>query len=144
MTAQRAEIFINSHPNFDVGDIKLFEIIGYEIKAEIEKQEKAFTTSLWRGFIGTYELNPSGTLYLVKVSVFTGQRNKEFKDTDVSEKIEGNFVLDFRERFFGDRLFVPFENGKVILDQSKWYKEKGFRGDSGLIDELFPNISTKS
>ena len=144
MTAQRSDEFINNHPEFEIGDLRLFHIHGYEIKTEIEKPEKAFISSLWRGYIGTYQLNTNGSLCLTKISVFTGKRNAEFEDLKVNEEITGNFRLDFREQFFGNRLSVPFEGGTIILDQSQWFKQVGSRGDSAVINEMFPNVEAKS
>jgi hypothetical protein len=146
VTAQKPNIFISHHPKFDSGDLHLFHIHGYEIKTEIKKTEKAFISSLRRGYIGTFQLNEDGSLCLTNISLFTGRRSSEFQDSEVSEVITGNFHLDFREQFFGKRLFVPFEDGKIILDQSRWYKQigSGRHTESGLIDEMFPNIKLKS
>lgn len=139
MTAQRSKGFVNECPEFNPVNYKLFHLIGYNLKTEIEKSEKTICSALWRGYVATYTLKKNGELFLTKLSYpeLFDRANIQTREKNVLEKIEGNFHLEFRENFFGKRLKIPFKNGLIVLDKSQWLYEK-----ESSIKEILNGVPT--
>ncbi|MDN3523083.1 hypothetical protein [Halomonas ramblicola] len=131
MTAQIPEKLINNKGGVEFGAYKLFSIFigepsgyknrkAYPFKQKGKPQERAFCTACWRGYVSVYELKASGELYLVKFEYPFSSR----KPDAANEVLEGDFWIELRAEFFGDTMFVPFRNGKIVNDRSKWREVK--------------------
>jgi len=64
---------------------------------------------------GCYELSTKGTLTLVKYYFLNGEGV-----LPVGELLVGDFCLEMWHQDYDGILFVPFTNGKIDLDRSKW------------------------
>ncbi|MCG8093229.1 MAG: hypothetical protein JAZ17_06305 [Candidatus Thiodiazotropha endolucinida] len=100
----------------DPTDYKNYKVYPFEQKGDPEKC--AVCSACWRGYVSVYELEPSGEIRLVKFEYPFGRTPRE--PDEVGEKLKGDFWLNLRTEFFGDKLFVPFVNGKIVTDKSKW------------------------
>ena len=133
MTAQIPEKLISKHKQVDFGNFKLFSVcVGdptdykrrttYPFKEKGDPHKCAVCSACWRGYVSVYELNESGELLLTKFEYPFGRAPR---DPDLANEIlEGDFWLEFRAEFFGEKLFVPFENGKIVTDRSRWREVK--------------------
>jgi hypothetical protein len=90
---------------------------GYAFATKGDSRKLTSFTGLWRGWVSTYRLTTEGTLILEQL---------EYPFTDgaapdqVSETVNGDFWLDFRESFFGAATRVPFIDGHIQCDRSQW------------------------
>lgn len=129
MTAQIPEQLINKHGEIDFYGNTLYSICVGDPTSLLERQVYPFKhkgdldkcqvfSACWRGYVSVYELKQSGEIYLVKFEYPFGSESSE--SDEVNERLEGDFWLDLRTEFFGSRLFVPFENGQIVIDKDKW------------------------
>ncbi|GHA36507.1 hypothetical protein ACFFLZ_22840 [Photobacterium aphoticum] len=129
MTAQIPESLINKNNEVDFGDYDLHSIcIGdpedyknrkvYPFKQKGDPEKCVVCSACWRGYVSVYELVPSGEMHLVKFEYPFGRTPREPDEAD--EVLDGDFWLELRTEFFGDKMFVPFENGRIVTDKSKW------------------------
>jgi hypothetical protein len=133
MTAQIPEKIINRHDGVDFGDYELVSIFvgnptdinsrkDYPFKEKGNVDKVTVCSACWRGYISVYELTSSGELVLIAFEYPFGNAPM---DTDpVNEVLEGDFWLELRTEFFGDAMFIPFENGKIVSDRSRWLEDK--------------------
>lgn len=78
------------------------------------------STALRRGYIAHYRLNQDGSLDLVSYSYpVSGPPGHD----PVGETFEGDFWLVMRETAFGPRTYIPFRDGKVVVDRVAWVFE---------------------
>jgi len=133
MTAQFSQRFINNHKVFSIEGYNLYCIsiskpkeyenwVGYPIKSEADPNKLNVFTACWAGYIGVYELNESGKLTLTQFE-YPSFEDKIEPDS-VYEVLQGNFWLEFRTGFFGDKLFIPFISGELVIDSNKWLTDK--------------------
>lgn len=104
-------------------DVRLLRLyfVSAELPIEPEPPEDSLrSTSLWRGYIGTWRLNLDGTLYLLKFSfprfIGEGSITQEFPPVTV----HGDFELTFRPFFYGPNTRIPFVDGLLVEDRDKW------------------------
>jgi hypothetical protein len=130
MTAQLSEIFNNHHPTVDLADYHLYHIFTgapdgerqpyvFEQKGDPDKCE--VLTALSRGYVSIYELQSSGELCLIGFE-YPGLERRE--PDEANELLQGDFWLEFRIGFSGDKLFIPFKNGKIVTDTNSWIEGK--------------------
>ncbi|NIB45133.1 hypothetical protein HBA55_36480 [Pseudomaricurvus alkylphenolicus] len=90
-------------------------------------------------------LRHQGVLYLVdanpldQVDLRKARNDRmEFVDYPADEEITGDFWLVLKPSFRASRTYVPFINGRVVTDQSRWVKEpeKGPSGRTGFLARL--------
>ena len=133
MTAQLSQRFINNHQDFTLEGFYLYGISvskpkdysnrgGYLFKNQADPKKLSASTACWDGYIGVYELNSFGELTLVQIDYPSFEKRTE-PDT-VNETLQGDFWLEFRSSFFGKKLFVPFFDGQLVLDEKKWVSVK--------------------
>lgn len=90
---------------------------SFRIKANQSKCDPE--SSCWRGYVSMYQLDSLGHLTLIK---YVYLNNNEADD--VGERLEGNFWLELRKSFYDDKLFVPFVDGVIEKDNSKWLEKR--------------------
>ncbi len=157
MTAQVSEKLINKNSEVDFDGYALYSIgienpendanfKPYPFKQKPDPSIPVVFTACWRGHVSVYELESSGELRLIKYEYPFHEPPIEPDTAD--EILEGNFWLELRTQFFGDQLFVPFENGRIVTDRSKWHevrrvdsvssgtKKRRFAGVRGMIKVL--------
>lgn len=131
MTAQIPEKFTNRVPSVDFSGYELFSICvsdpadyknykGYPFKQKGDPDKCITCSSCWRGYVSVYELTSAGEIVLIKFEYPYGRTPRE--PDDASEVLKGDFWLQFRTEFFGDKLFVPFKNGMLVTDKNEWIK----------------------
>jgi hypothetical protein len=123
MCDQALDKILIRNPEVDFGDLKVYQIIGYQlnyIPAKFLPTDLGVSTSLYRGYIATYELMENGELFLVKFEFPYSGRDTEI----VAEKIEGDFTLVMKTSFYSpDTICIPFVNSVIETDKSKWRDE---------------------
>jgi hypothetical protein len=132
MTAQIPERVINCHDGIDFGDYELVSIFvgnptditsrkDYPFKEKGDLDKVTVCSACWRGYISVYKLTSSGELVLIEFEYPFGDISM---DADpANEVLEGDFWLELRADFFGDAMFIPFENGKIVADRSRWLED---------------------
>ncbi|MCU7553193.1 hypothetical protein OCL06_01120 [Alteromonas sp. ASW11-19] len=129
MTAQIPEKLTNNMREVSFDDYALFAIgindpkgltkyQGYPLKHTPDSAKYSDCTACWRGFVANYELTPAGEIQLVKFEYPLSPVPSE--PDEVHEILKGDFWLELRKGFYGDKLFVPFKNGKIITDSTEW------------------------
>lgn len=93
----------------------------YKFKSKANPESDIHNNALHRGYISKYEINEAGELILLSYEYPFQNENKYEK---VNEKIEGDFYLVLKESFFERRTYIPFVNGVIIKDKTKWRVEK--------------------
>ena len=130
MTHQLSNNLVCRHPRINLS--------GYEIDSEYYSPELHFAMShwskcpthhvssnLWRGFLATFRLNENGTFELVCLEYpdVSGSRQ------DFNIVYGGDFFVAFQIGFgveFSSKT-IPFENGKIVEDQSTWQCDEPFQ-----------------
>jgi hypothetical protein len=137
MTAQISEKLVIDHPDLDVGDRHLYRVVRgdphagrqqlacCETIARPNPPRHSICTALYRGHIACYRLGPDGDLRLTgfRYPDFSRRRDKAAGTQDEDEAITGDFWLDLRPGFFRESLYVPFVDGKVVLDRTRWIQQ---------------------
>jgi hypothetical protein len=124
VTAQEPEKLINEH-TVDFGWLKLYFLHcpGGEFdcfpKPPSPPDSTMSRTSLWRGYIATFRLCADGRLELVGYEYPT-EPYRNFHFEPVNDFLTGDFSLIFRPFFFGPSTRVPFRNGVIVEDRSRW------------------------
>ncbi|AZZ90665.1 hypothetical protein EUZ85_08010 [Hahella sp. KA22] len=133
MTDQRCDNLINEYPEIDFGSLRVYGIATgditqnygwgekYEFKTNPNPTKGVMCSSLLRGYVSHYKLLNNGTLIL---ECFEYPLDKNQKPDIVNEELEGNFWVVMKERFRGERTYVPFRSGKVVSNKSEWVNEK--------------------
>jgi len=131
MTEQLMDHMENKCPKIDFEDLKpSIVILGpveknhgwgigeYEYAVE-PKSVEGFSQN-WSGYLCNYRLTDKGRLVLVSY-VYT---IADIELTTVNETLEGDFYLVMKPDFHGIRTYVPFVNGLIVEDKSKWLHEE--------------------
>ena len=132
MTAQRPDRIINENKNIDLGELRLYGIAfgdinsnygwgkRFETNRKPQKVERV-SSACWSGYTNTYLLSQSGHLYHVGFEYpFNSNTPDKFED-----ELEGDFFLVMKKSFFGSRTYIPFKDGIIKHDQTKWIIEPG-------------------
>ena len=126
MTVQVSEVLNNECSDISFEDYQLFggcvqdpstnaKWIPYPFKEKGNPDMYVAASNCWRGYVSTYKLHNSGNISLIKIE-YPNKDNSE----GVNEQLLGSFWLEFRKGFFGEKAFVPFIDGKIEKDKSKW------------------------
>lgn len=120
MTAQDPDILINEHPRVDLRHLELYHFRGVELPVLPQFPESnPLCTSLWRGYIATFHLTAEGTLHLTSYDF--PHADPPVPQHEVTEgQITGDFWLIMRPFFFGPNVEIPFRDGRIVEDSSKW------------------------
>ncbi|NHZ96398.1 hypothetical protein [Massilia sp. CCM 8734] len=133
MTNQASEILIIESAAIDLPAMALYGVVAgnldepaswgpYLFETKGNKAKMTMCSALWRGYISTYRLRSDGTFCLEKLNYpFTEGAAPD----EVQELLRGGFWLDFRESFTGDGVKVPFANGYLVCDQTRWKRREG-------------------
>ena len=135
MTAQFSEKFINNHQDVNFDGFNLYSVslskpmdyknwVGYSFKQKATSKKLNVFTACWRGYISVFELSESGELILIRFEYPALTFEISTEPDSVYEKLQGDFWLEFRAGFFGEKLFVPFIEGKIVTDKNKWISDK--------------------
>lgn len=134
MTNQVPDILIVDSGAIELPAMELYGIVAGNLDEPasrgpylfVTKANKAKTTicsALWHGYVSTYRLGPDGSLTLEQLAYpFT----RGVAPDEVHEILCGDFWLDLRTSFTGDGVQVPFANGKIIEDQTRWKRREGY------------------
>jgi hypothetical protein len=133
MTAQFSETLIADAGSIELPTMRLYEIVTgdidkprpwptYVFATKGDAKKMTMCSALWRGYISSYRLTAQGTLILERLEYpFT----EDVQPVDVHEPLNGDFWLDLRESFMGDGFLVPFVDGKVVADRTRWKPTEG-------------------
>ena len=137
MTAQAADSLDNQYPGVDLDGLMLYRILvgPYE-----EGERYPFRTPpvipsgtqqasfLWRKHIAEFTLDSAGQLMLEAYSYpLSPGKPREV----VGERLVGDFWLELRFRFQGPKVFVPFQAGVIVAEETAWKSD-----DARPLDEL--------
>jgi hypothetical protein len=134
MTAQKPDRLLNEHTKVKLDELYLFGVIRGDIRANHGWGERyifateptpptdaATISFLWRKYIATFRLTPTGELELVKYDYPLA--NRGYRTQEVHEMATGHFWLVMKQTFFGPRTYIPFIEGKIVEDLSSWISE---------------------
>lgn len=139
MTAQSPEQLKNKHPDFEMGDWRVYSIIrgtptlenhGWGDRDEQGRLVPVYRadpgdpstqyTSNWKGYTRVLRLGPDGRLTLLRFKY----DDPKLKPRVVNEVLEGDFYIVLKTEFFGPRLYVPFRDGVLVMDRDAWLHER--------------------
>jgi hypothetical protein len=133
MTAQTPDILINELETLNIEELDCYGVIAgnprenhgwgdkYEFKHKPNPPESMIFSANWKGYTPTYRITKKGSLELISYSYV----KNGIEEIDPPEELEGDFWLMFKESFFAPRLYIPFKDGKIILEKNKWLQYKG-------------------
>ena len=135
MTEQRPDILENECKDIDFFELNLYGIILGDINVNPEQGEKYLFQSnpspsgkfgasdLWRGYISKYRFTFEGQLILVGY-LYPYEKNR--KPDEVYEVLKDDFWLVMKKIFFSKPVYIPFKDGKIIKDKTKWICEDSY------------------
>lgn len=143
MTAQVSDQLALEHPGLTLGEWRLYAVIsghpdksnhgwgeGRPYKSD-PGQAPWRTTANWKGYIIHFRLKADGRLVLDYFRYDTPGTPPRV----CGEILEGDFYLVLKSTFQGPRLYIPFQNGLINLDQKAWLHEN-YIGNSPIATEL--------
>ena len=138
MTHQFPEKLTSYHPCVDFADLSLYGLF----RGTPESREPFIyptpptpnpdtaCTALHRGYVAEFVLDADGYLTVIALRYL---RKPEFDDDgnaiadqefwrteSASDRLDGDFWLEFRPDFMADQTFVPFRDGRLVWDRSEW------------------------
>jgi hypothetical protein len=138
MTHQFPEQLVSHHPDVDFTDLRLYGLFrgapdareSFDYPTPPTPNPDCHCTALYRGYVAELVLDAEGYLTVVG---FRYLRDPEFDDDGnaipdqefwrvepVSDRLDGDFWLEFRPHFLGDQTLVPFRDGRLVWDRSQW------------------------
>lgn len=134
MTSQRAEDFVNDHPKLSLGVWRVFGVIRGAPTRENHgwgdreaplvrtkaKEVRAQSSANWKGYTERWHLKADGGLYLDAI-VYD---DKAIPPLVANERVVGDFHVVLKSEFHGPRQYVPFVDGSIVLDESRWLHER--------------------
>lgn len=134
MTAQFSDILVNECESVDfsslslcavlVGDVSnIQDVKPYVFSHKATRNKLNIFTACWRGYISKYKLNDTKTLKLVGFE-YPALLPHVIEPDEVSELVSGDFWLDMRAEFFEGSIYIPFRNGKLVVDENEWTHPK--------------------
>lgn len=138
MTHQFPEQLTSHHPYVDFSDLALYGLFRgdpdsrepFVFPTPPTPNSDVVFTALYRGYVAEFVLDSDGHLTVV---AFRYLRELEFDEAGnalpdqefwrtepTSDRIDGDFWLEFRPDFMGDQTFAPFRNGRLVCDRSEW------------------------
>jgi hypothetical protein len=131
MTDQNCDDIDILMPGVEFGDWDLYAAIrgepskenhGWGLSASVHRTKprsaRRVSTANGKGYKQAWRLDADGTLVLVSFT-YGDTRQTEL----VNEAITGDFYLVLKSVFRGPRLYVPFRDGKIVLDRARWLHE---------------------
>ena len=74
-------------------------------------------SALWRGYIAEFTLTPEGPLTLdAYYFPFRTTKPRQL----VNERLSGDFWLLMKSAFAGNRVYVPFRTGIIVINENNW------------------------
>jgi len=127
MTVQIPEKLHLEMLGIDIKGYKLYDILignpsdyinrtSYKFKQK--GQQNVIASHCRRGYVSTYVLEASGQLRLTEFDYPFGDDSDQPDKAD--EILEGDFWLDLRTEFLGSTIYLPFVDGAVVTDKTKW------------------------
>lgn len=130
MTAQFSDQLKNECEGVDFDGLALYMIVvdgetnengsiyyPFVNRAKPTADYRKLCTACWAGYVSNYTLSGAGELTLTGFSYIPSQ---EEGPHSVHEVLKGDFWLDLRRGFLGEKTFIPFRDGKIVVDKSKW------------------------
>jgi hypothetical protein len=134
MTEQLPDSLLCECDDIDFKDLELYGIATgdittnngwgdeYTFAAKATPDPNYECSALWSGYRSIYRLDSSGTLTLESFDY----PFHEGREADViGEQLVGNFWLILKPSFEEARTYVPFQNGVIVKDRSRWIHEHG-------------------
>jgi hypothetical protein len=90
-------------------------------------------TNLIRGYVAAFRLEPDGGILLEEFR-FPNSSFRRWRQQYVGERLSGDFWLVLKPDFYGQRVYVPFRDGRVVEEKRSWviqpYDGRLMRGPS--------------
>lgn len=131
MTAQMSDVISCNFDEVDLDGLRLYRVIcgdivsnygwgePYPFQRQPNPPKVPMCSSLWRGFVSTYELRSDGGLYLVSYTYpFSKLQEEHFE-----EQLNGNFWLVMKPHFEAERVYIPFVRSTIVSDVGQWLHE---------------------
>ena len=130
MTQQFSDILINKCRNLDLKDFKLIVVLtdipktGESTKQYLFSQqpiEKKLNVmfACWSGYLSKYKITAKGALFLVSFE-YLALLPDRIEPDHANEQTKENFWLGLRSDSSKRNTYIPFVEGKLILNLLQW------------------------
>jgi hypothetical protein len=112
--------------------LDLYDIIRGDIPLDSDSRERyeflhepqfepsmGRATNLIRGYVATFRLEPDGRMLLEEFR-FPNASFRRWRQQQVGERLTGDFWLVLKPGFYGQSVFVPFRDGRVVEEKRSW------------------------
>ena len=128
MTQQFPEQLTSHHQCLDFTDLALYRLFRGIPEAPEPlvyptpptPNSDIYCTALDRGYVAELVLDADGFLTVVAFRYCSNVADQAWNIAPMSDRIDGDFWLDFRPEYWGDQTFVPFRDGRLVCDRSEW------------------------
>jgi Bacterial RNA polymerase, alpha chain C terminal domain len=152
VSAQISDVLINEHPRLRLDGLDLYAVIRGDIHLRsgwgdryefLHKPDPSLTTgratNLIRGYVAKFRLEPGGGLVLEEYQ-FPNGSFRRWGRQPVAERLTGDFWIVLKPTFFGQRVYVPFYDGRIVEEKGAWiielYDASRMRGSSIDLEGL--------
>ncbi len=136
MTAQFSGRLINECPEVDLNGLHLYAVLVGDIKNSTDIKPYQFSqkpnpnkinifTACWNGYISEYKITRNKELLLTGFQ-YPALLPEKIEPDEANELASGDFWLDLRPDFFGEYVYVPFIDGKLLANQEEWIFHKPY------------------
>jgi Bacterial RNA polymerase, alpha chain C terminal domain len=135
VSAQVPDVLINEHPRLRLDGLKLYAVIRGDIHLNygwgdryefLHQPDPSLTTgratNLIRGYVAKFRLEPDGGLVLEEYQFPSGSF-RPWGRQPVAERLTGDFWIVLKPAFFGQRVYVPFCDGRIVEERGAWVIE---------------------
>jgi len=135
VTAQVPDVLVNEHPRLRLDGLDLYAVIRGDIHMSpgcgdryefLSKPDPSLTTgratNLIRGYVAKFRLEPDGGLVLEEYQFPDGSFRHSGRQP-VAERLTGDFWIVLKPTFFGQRVYVPFCDGRIVEEKRAWVIE---------------------
>lgn len=130
MTSQIPDKLHNDSGAVDLNGLRLYGVLvdaperrhrwrgeAYESAAKATPDRKYTCTALWRGHVSVYRLTVDGTITL---EAFEYPFHRGRDPDPVGECLRGDFWLMLSRSFADYKVYVPFRDGRIVVDRAQW------------------------
>ncbi len=130
MTAQFSDTLINECEDIDFSDLHLYSVLigdvknnknvaPYSFSQKANKEKINIFTACWNGYTSKYKISNSKELVLMGFE-YPALLPEHIEPDEVYEIAMGDFWLNMKSDFFADSIYIPFKNGKLVINKNEW------------------------
>jgi len=130
MTQQISDILTVECDGIDLGDLKVHSVLLEVPKRGEETKQYCFTerptkekcnimTACWDGFLSKYTITQGRRLVLTGFE-YLALLPQRIEPDSANESAKGDFWLGLRASNSKENIYIPFIDGKLVLDKNAW------------------------